>query len=158
VFTPSRALLLVLASLAFGCMPGNNREASELVTVYQHVENVVRDMDTTERGMFLLLLGATIQTTTPQRQDEAPPIQIVGQLMCDVPAAGAKAGDRVVFRPDHPDWSRRCVVMHSTDAELFLPAIASGELEIIASPAAEDPRGLLRDLLRRPLQRLFRVV
>jgi hypothetical protein len=80
---------------------------------------------------------------------------VIGQLLRDIPAAGAVAGDRVVFRPTHEHWDRQCVLMHSTRAEHFLGALHDGTLEIIAAPTGvDDPRSQLAHLVQHPPRHL----
>lgn len=84
-------------------------------------------------------------------------LEIVGVLRRDVPAAGAVAGDRVIFRPGHADPTRECVVMHSAQASAFLSAIESGGIEIIGvRPDGfwASARWMLLNLLRHPRRRL----
>lgn len=132
------ALALVLATLAFACEQGNRREARELVALYDHVSEAVTNMEPAE-GAMLFLVGTGIKAPVPRSKED---LVIVGQLTRDVPEAGAKAGDRVAFRPNHPDLARQCVVMRSAQAEQFLGVIGDGTLEIIATShsGGDDPR------------------
>lgn len=108
------------------------------------------------------VVGATgwamaVELAQPEPALPSETLEVVGYLREAVPLADAAAGDRVVFRPEHRDPERRCVVMHSTDAGHFADALDSGTLEIIGahpSPAAGDARRLLLRLLRHPQKRL----
>jgi hypothetical protein len=168
VFSRRGVTMLAWATLAFGCERHPDRIARwdhELVQVAGVIGQAAGDIDPHE-GALLLLLGTSIAAPVPSRGDEHAPMPdvvepvIVGQLLVDVPEVGAKAGDRVVFRPDNPDWSRRCVVMHTADAEQFLHALDSGALEIIANPnpSVDDPRAMLQDRIRHPQGPRLRVL
>lgn len=106
-----------------------------------------------------LKLPPTVEGEAPDVPGEIAPeqVEVIGELRSDVPLADAVAGDRVVFRPGHPDPSRECVVMHSCEGSLFVEAIQSGNLEVISvrpGVLARDARRWLLHRLQRPLRRL----
>lgn len=104
-------------------------------------------------------LPPTVQGEAPDTTaaPEIEGVEIIGELREDVPLADAVAGDRVIFRPDHPDPSRQCVVLHTSEGSLFADVIQRGALDILtARPGAiaRDARRLLLRRLGRPLARL----